>query len=495
MDYTKLPRHLIYKDRKDLDDFPVNSKFDYQFMEEVFLKLLESRPFIKESYEAPELILNIFNNARYITTLICMENHPNHYFRKYLRIAGSDDSNVTIANHAMPATMALVKNYLCHYMPNFYSGSRIVEDITENFNTVEWKEYTHGGYDDFNKLVIANDFISEGWLSDPNFKPRDMREIVDDPFVTVRDISGNIDYIMKSLEKGVEISDEEIAPLNAMYKKLESWFPSDFPDDIQKELALGKISDRLKKLDPNNAFEFVNLMNDMEKSLYNGTPVSPKTKEEIDKYLKKTLGVSMDEIEAASQSEQTDNENKNDSQIADLKAENDYLKDQLAQQQEELNKDFEEQTKTIQELKEEISRLKEEKNSTKPDEQSKSELNRLITENKEPTLAVQSYKDQGKGLTAPEAAILITAICLEMNQIPANGRESLAPIIEFCWGKSSSTSSEALRRKVTKESVEKLACKFEQLTPKLARIIRELPQKLEERNNERLMQINPNVNK
>lgn len=122
-------------------------------------------------------------------------------------------------------------------------------------------------------------------------------------------------------------------------------------------------------------------------------------------------------------------------------------------------------------------------------------LNRLSAENEDLKLAVQSYKDQGKGLTAPEAAILITAICLEMNQIPANGREGLAPIIEYCWGKSSSTSCEALRRKVTKESTEKLACKFEQLVPKIARIIRELPQKLEERNNERLKQINPNVNK
>lgn len=122
-------------------------------------------------------------------------------------------------------------------------------------------------------------------------------------------------------------------------------------------------------------------------------------------------------------------------------------------------------------------------------------LNRLSAENEELKLAVQSYKEQGKGLTAPEAAILITAICLEMNQIPANGREALTPIIEFCWGKSNSTSSEALRRKVTVESAEKLASKFEGLTPKIARLIRELPQKLEERNNERLMQINPNVNK
>lgn len=332
MDYTKLPRILIYKDRKDLDDFPVNSKFDYQFMEEAFLKILESRPFIKELYEAPEMILNIFNNARYITTLICLENHPNHYLRKYLKIAGSDDRSITVANHAMPATMALVKNYLCHYMPNLYNGSKIVKDITCNFNTIAWKEHSSGGYDDFDKLVISNDIIPYGWLSDPNFKPRDMREIVDDPFVTARDISENIDYIMESLEKDVEIFDEEIAPLNTMYKKVESWFPSDLDDNLHKELALGKIEKRLKKLDPNNAFEFFNLMNDMEKSLYNGTPVPSKTKEGINKYMKKTIGVDMDEIASASVASQDDDEIELlKARIAELEEENKQLKEQPKQ--------------------------------------------------------------------------------------------------------------------------------------------------------------------
>ena len=169
--------------------------------------------------------------------------------------------------------------------------------------------------------------------------------------------------------------------------------------------------------------------------------------------------------------------------------------DSLRQQLTYAQKTIEEQAQTIDELRAEIARQNEAKDSTKSVEQISHELQRLQTKNEELTLAVQSYKDQGKGLTAPEAAILITAICLEMNQIPANGREGLAPIIEFCWGKSSSTSSEALRRKVTEESAEKLACNFDLLTPKLARIIRELSQKLEERNNERLKQINPNVNK
>lgn len=312
MDYTKLPRHLVYLDRKDIDDFPVYSRFDYTTMEESFLDALERQPFIKESYDAPEMILKIFNNARYITTLICMESHPNHYLRKYLEKAGSNDRRTTIANHAMPATMALVKNYLCHYMPSQYADSKIVEDITNNFDTKAWKEYSIGGQDDFYKLVIDYDYTVEhhpGWLCDPQFKPRDVREFVTDPLVTARDISENIDYILESLEKNVAIFDEEIAPLNAMYKKVEAWFPSGIDDNLHKELALSEIDTRLKKLDPNDAYGFFNIMNEIEKNLYTKSPISSKTKEEINKYMKKTLGVDMNEIaSAASPCDQTDAE-------------------------------------------------------------------------------------------------------------------------------------------------------------------------------------------
>lgn len=296
MDYTKIPRDFIYKDRKDLDDFPVRMQCGFMSMEGKYLDALEQRPFIKESYEAPELILGVFNNARYITTLICLENHPNHYLRKYLRIAGSDNRNIAIANHAMPATMALVKNYLCHYMPQRYRHSIIVEEITNNFNTDDWKEATLGGQDDFYKLVIEDSSNRPGWTVDTRFEPRDIREVIDIPLTTARDLSENIDFILESLEKVVGISDEEIAPLNAMYKKLESWFPTELDDNLHKELALDKIEKRLKKLDPNNAYEFFNLMNEMEKSQHNGTPIPQKTKEDINKYLKKTMGVDMDEI-------------------------------------------------------------------------------------------------------------------------------------------------------------------------------------------------------
>lgn len=326
MDYTQVPRALIYKDRDDLDNFPVIERFDPPQMEARFLDALEQRPFIKKSYDAPELILQIFNNARYITTLILLENHPNHYLHKYLAIAGSNNRNITIANHVVPATMALVRNYLCNYFTE-YIGSKIVEEITNHFNTDAWKDDTIGGQDDFNKLLIGysinNEIVDPSsvhplWISDDDFRPRDIKEIINDPLFTARDISENIDYILNTLQNSVEIFDEEIEPLNNMYKKVESWFPSSIDDNLNKELALSKIKIRLKKLDPNNAYEFFNIMNNMEKSLHNGTPISSKSKEEIDKYMKETLGVGIDEIEAAIAANQDDTENSPKACISEL---------------------------------------------------------------------------------------------------------------------------------------------------------------------------------
>lgn len=135
MDYTTVYRPLIYKDREDIDDFPVDETDDtnYLTMESVFMNKLEERPFIKDSYNAPELLLMIFNNARYITTLIFSENHPQHYLRKYLRIAENNSRDTVFCNHAMPATMALVVNYLLHYHGELFYGSKIVKAIIDNF--------------------------------------------------------------------------------------------------------------------------------------------------------------------------------------------------------------------------------------------------------------------------------------------------------------------------------------------------------------------------
>lgn len=84
MDYTKQElRPLIYKDREDIDKFDIDNP---QTLDAEMLRRME-RSIIVNLDGANKYILDIFNNAYYITTLIMMERHPVHYLSKYILIA------------------------------------------------------------------------------------------------------------------------------------------------------------------------------------------------------------------------------------------------------------------------------------------------------------------------------------------------------------------------------------------------------------------------
>ena len=462
MDYLKIPRLLIYKDRNDLKDFGVQTPDTMNYLLFMYLK----QQALMGVPGAREVALRCFNNAYYICTLILLEadDFPELRISDYVDKILEIEKGKGNVDEVCLASMAMACLLLAKYDEKRYgTDSEIWKKIYYRCTHYQWY---HSSATEIFLNMMSWDYNITSSLSHIEFAPRDIIEAIEE--ASPLNLAIGHKYICNSLSnvtdrrKAIYGADLAISRLNDDLREIyEDWEYNPDTDSFEYE------DDLIRDLDS-------------EQRVRDSIEIRKSAVEYI--------------IDHFPTKETTDNENKRESQIADLKAEHDDLKEQLAQQQER-NKIFEEQTKTIQEQKEEIARLKEELNATQLDEQNKIELNRLLAENEELALAVQSYKDQGKGLTAPEAAILITAICLEMNQIPANGREGLAPIIEFCWGKSSSTSSEALRRKVTNDSVEKLARKFDSLTPKLARIIRELPQKLEERNNERLMHINPKVNK
>ena len=202
MDYTIVFRQLIYKDRTDIDDFPVDEtdNTDFLTMESVFMEKLEARRFIKDSFNAPELILMIFNNARYITTLIYSENHPQHYLHKYLKIAENDSRDIIMCNHAMPATMALVVNYLLHYLGESFFGSKIVKAIIENFNDWDTKGASEGKQDFYDLLIDRTSETDKypRWAKDDgDFPRRDIKEVLNDTDIDPYEIIGDLDYIIQ----------------------------------------------------------------------------------------------------------------------------------------------------------------------------------------------------------------------------------------------------------------------------------------------------------
>lgn len=202
MDYTTVFRQLIYKDRKDIDEFPVGEtdNTDFLTMESVFMEKLEARRFIKDSFNASELILMIFNNARYITTLIYSENHPQHYLHKYLKIAENDSRDIIMCNHAMPATMALVVNYLLHYLGESFFGSKIVKAIIENFNDWDTKGASEGKQDFYDLLIDRTSETDKypRWATDEGeFPRRDIKEVLNDTDIDPYEIIGDLDYIIQ----------------------------------------------------------------------------------------------------------------------------------------------------------------------------------------------------------------------------------------------------------------------------------------------------------
>ena len=67
--------------------------------------------------------------------------------------------------------------------------------------------------------------------------------------------------------------------------------------------------------------------------------------------------------------------------------------------------------------------------------------------------------------------------------------------MNYIWGYSQKTCEGALRAAFTQEEADKLANNLNACTPNIAKIIKELPDKLKAQNDERLKAINPNVKK
>ena len=87
-------------------------------------------------------------------------------------------------------------------------------------------------------------------------------------------------------------------------------------------------------------------------------------------------------------------------------------------------------------------------------------------------------QDMKPTLTASEAALLIMTVVHEIGGLPKD-KKMLYPILTQCWGFTEQTASRALGAKLDQETAKHLAQVFEDVSPKLARLIREFPDKFE----------------
>ncbi len=210
IDYTKVPKQLIYIEKDDVDDFLEDSS---DSLEHIFLERLTNRSFIKKGENAYEYVLAIFNNAAYICTLIKMEKHPSLFLNKYFDLAVRGNRDILWNNHILPATMALVCNWL-HYYEHYNTEAGIIKNIRDNFQ--DWdKKGAPEGKDDFFYLLLTQNF--HPILSrNIQFTPRDIRdEEIDDV-----DIGLGVDYAVEAIKK-LPCKEDKLRILEGTIEQLE----------------------------------------------------------------------------------------------------------------------------------------------------------------------------------------------------------------------------------------------------------------------------------
>lgn len=189
-DYWNVPRELIYRERENLNDFGVKDSHSlngrlFQLLSEQFLS----------ANGADTLLLQCFNNAYYLCTIILLEDLPHLKVDKYeenlLKMKVQWNRDACAASFAMAYEML----QLCE--PKYQKDSLLLKAIHHRFRYNEWNGIVAA--ETFYKLI---DKVEKGgiFLSKNEFTPRNIVEIIEDvgdskPYLLVQ----NVEYICERL--------------------------------------------------------------------------------------------------------------------------------------------------------------------------------------------------------------------------------------------------------------------------------------------------------
>lgn len=188
MDYIKIPRSIIYKDRTDLKDFGV--KVPGTMNHQLFSNLKE---LFKATDRAKELILRCLNNAYYICTIIPFEDFPETQVAKYEKLLLDDDPYD--CEEVCAVSMAMVSKLLpasdARWIPE---NSDLIEQIRYRFTHYQWM---HSGARNSFEFMVEKHNTDELIISPSEFVPRDIIEVIEN--CSERDLQVNAEYICERL--------------------------------------------------------------------------------------------------------------------------------------------------------------------------------------------------------------------------------------------------------------------------------------------------------
>ena len=132
MDYTKLPRKLIYKDISSLEEL-VEKNEDLT----LFINNMLSNRYFRSS-DAKDRALKCFNTAYYICTLILLsDKHSNWYFRTYCEIAYCDDNRNKVYQAFTLSLVYIFLSHTCFEMPDETIIKSLEDELSNPLNFLQ----------------------------------------------------------------------------------------------------------------------------------------------------------------------------------------------------------------------------------------------------------------------------------------------------------------------------------------------------------------------
>ena len=396
VDYTKVSRMEVYHDRHSIDDFQIDTEGS---IEKVMLEVIYKEKFFYDLPGAEKYILDIFNTAHYITTMILADPRPLLHFRFYVDTAekigaapGADQN--TYGRFFSSMALAMVVNYL-----RICDAQYCEEDNQLIKNMYLWHNdhFDESQWDGQARLLFFNNIQTNDVIE----KARQYMSY--DDFLPITSIA-NFERQVQALPNVKGDIDSKASHIHCIKEERDGTKTFSFYRD---------------KPEDNNEKEWDK---EMISSFFNEDGIPRQTtKEEWDELFGE-----------GNWDKHFGNKPTSDPIPTTTIESNDTLLQQLAEAQ-----------KTIEDQNEEIENL--------------------------------NHKD-GK-ISSKEAAILTITACYHGGGLPKN-RENLHPIITSLFGIGETLAKRRLREGIKEKDAEKLAKLFDETTPKIARLIREMPEKL-----------------
>ena len=193
MDYLKIPRSVIYKERNDLNDFGVRTPETMNYL--LFMRLKQQA--LMGVPGAREVALRCYNNAYYICTIILLEadDFPELRISDYVDTILETEKENKYTDEVCLVSMAMACLLLAKYDEKKYGRhSDMWKAIYHRCTHFQWY---HSSASEVFLNMMSLEYSFTFPLSNTEFEPRDITDVIDN--FSKRDLQVYAEYICERL--------------------------------------------------------------------------------------------------------------------------------------------------------------------------------------------------------------------------------------------------------------------------------------------------------